>query len=78
MFISDQILLSFEECRGELESSAMAKVSNTSVVLLMLLIAAWRTTPVLSHAKPSKPAAEPELDYGPRYDAIFFLLPCMY
>nr|CAB3473505.1 unnamed protein product [Digitaria exilis] len=42
------------------ESSAMAKVSNASVFLLMLLIAAWRTTPVLSHAKP-----EPELDYGP-------------
>ena len=42
----------------------MAKPSNTSVVLLMMLIAAWRTTPVLSHAKP-------ELDYGPAYDEIF-------
>ena len=42
----------------------MAKASNTSVVLLMMLIAAWRTTPVLSHAKP-------ELDYGPAYDEIF-------
>jgi len=42
----------------------MAKFSNSAVVLLMLLIAAWRTTPVMSHAKPTKPA-EPELDYGP-------------
>ncbi|OEL16559.1 Long-chain-fatty-acid--AMP ligase FadD29 [Dichanthelium oligosanthes] len=25
----------------------------------------WRTQPVVSHAKPSKPAAEPGLDYGP-------------
>jgi hypothetical protein len=43
----------------------MAKVSNSAVVLLLLLIAAWRTTPVMSHAKPTKPADEPGLDYGP-------------
>ena len=63
MFNRDKILESVE-CRGKLERSAMAKFSNSAIVLLMLLIAAWRTTPVMSHAKPTKPA-EPELDYGP-------------
>ena len=63
-FNRDHILNKSAERRGELERSAMAKFSNSAIVLLMLLIAAWRTTPVMSHAKPTKPA-EPELDYGP-------------
>jgi hypothetical protein len=67
LFNRDQILESVE-CRGKLERSAMAKFSNSAVVLLMLLIAAWRTTPVLSHFfQPSKPAAGSDFDYGRRY-----------
>jgi hypothetical protein len=66
VFNSDHVLESVQR-RGELERSAMAKFSNSAVVLLMLLIAAWRTTPAMSHFRLGKPPAEPELDYGGRY-----------
>jgi len=45
----------------------MAKFSNSVVVLLMLLIAAWRTMPVLSHFQITKPAAGSDFDYGRQY-----------
>nr|CAB3477718.1 unnamed protein product [Digitaria exilis] len=47
-----------EEAGGEV--AGVVAMASGSTMLLMLLIAAWRTTPVLSHAKP-----EPGLDYGP-------------
>jgi hypothetical protein len=48
----------------------MARFYSSSVILLVLFIAAWKTTLVASHAKP----AQPELDYGRRYDETFSVL----